>query len=78
MTTFRPICFGRDQARVSKFIAHQFTGYLPLNVGLPTVSATGNRILAINDVNNDKLDDLITSNSDGSVITVYYWVAETQ
>jgi hypothetical protein len=42
------------------------------------MTTTGTRILAINDVNNDKLDDLITSNSDGTVITVFYYNAETQ
>jgi hypothetical protein len=42
------------------------------------MTTTGTRILAINDVNNDKLDDLITSNADGTVITVFYYNAETQ
>jgi hypothetical protein len=47
-------------------------------VNVPTVSATGNRILAINDVNNDKYDDLITSNTDGSILTVYYFDPELE
>ena len=42
-------------------------------MNVPTVSATGNRIMAINDVNNDKLDDLITSNTEGNILTVYYF-----
>lgn len=49
-----------------------------MDVGVPTVSATGNRILAISDINNDKLDDLITANTDGTVVTMYYWVPDTE
>lgn len=32
--------------------------------------------MAINDVNNDKLDDLITSNTEGNILTVYYFNEE--
>jgi hypothetical protein len=48
-----------------------------LNVNIPSVSATGNQIMAINDLNNDKLDDLIMANAEGTVLTVYYFVAIT-
>lgn len=76
MKTSRPTYSGNDLAKVRQ---KKLTGlgYLPLNVDIPTVTATGNRILAINDLNNDKLDDLITSNADGSVITVFYYDAAT-
>ena len=48
-----------------------------MNVNIPSVSATGNQIMAINDLNNDKLDDLIMANAEGTVLTVYYFVATT-
>jgi hypothetical protein len=71
---FKPICSGNGPAKVSyRFLKHK--GYLPLNVNIPSVSATGNQILAINDLNNDKLDDLIMANAQGTVLTIYYFVA---
>ena len=76
MKISKPIYFGNAQAKVS--ISHRdCKGYLPLNVNIPPVTATGTRILAISDVNNDKLDDLITSNADGTVVTVFYYTPET-
>ena len=44
-------------------------------MNIPSVSATGNQILVINDLNNDKLDDLIMANAQGTVLTIYYFVA---
>lgn len=49
-----------------------------MDVGIPTQSVTGNRILAISDLNSDKNDDLVTSNTEGTVITIYYWDSEDQ
>lgn len=33
----------------------------------------GTRIMAISDVNNDKFNDIITVNTQGTVVTVYYY-----
>lgn len=46
-------------------------------MNIPSVSATGNRIMAISDVNNDKFNDLMTANTSGSVITVFYYSITT-
>ena len=43
-------------------------------MGLPTeADEDGTRIMSIQDMNNDKLNDLITIDTTGTTITVYYF-----
>lgn len=49
-----------------------FLGYYEVDVGLPNATA-GMRIMAIADLNNDKLNDLITVDSSAQTVTVYYY-----
>jgi hypothetical protein len=47
-------------------------GYFDVNVGLPAPEA-GMRILNISDLNNDKSNDIVTVDSEGKNVTVYYF-----
>jgi len=44
-----------------------------VNVGLPDGTEDGTRIMSIQDMNNDKLNDLVTMDTTGATITVYYF-----
>ena len=48
------------------------SGYYEVDVGLPD-SPGGMRIMGIADVNNDKLNDLITVDSTAQQVTIYYY-----
>lgn len=50
---------------------------MPLNMNISSVSATGNRIMAISDVNNDTINDIVTANTLGTVLTIFYFVKAT-
>ena len=71
-----PICSGKDHPWVSYFtIDSDLTtcdvlGYYPVNIGLPNEPM---RIMAIGDLNNDKYNDIVTTNSDGSIFSVHYF-----
>lgn len=45
-------------------------GYYPVNIGLPNEPM---RIMAVGDLNNDKYNDIVTTNSDGSIFSVHYF-----
>ena len=47
-------------------------GYYDVDVGLPETT-DGMRIMAIADLNNDKLNDLVTVDSSAQTVTVYYY-----
>ena len=49
------------------------SGYAQVNVGLKDPDKEGMRIMAIGDLNNDKLNDLVTANKDGSKVTAWYF-----
>ena len=54
-------------------------GFYEIDVGLgPSTDFEGMRIAAMQDMNNDKLIDLITLNSDANVITVFYFSDATK
>ena len=48
------------------------SGYYDVDVGLPE-AIDGMRVMAIGDMNNDKMNDLITINDSAQSITVYYF-----
>jgi len=49
-----------------------FLGYFDVNVGLPVTNA-GMRILNISDLNNDKSNDMVTVDSEGKTVSVFYY-----
>ena len=49
------------------------SGYAQVNVGLEDPDNEGMRIMAIGDLNNDKLNDLVTANEDASKVTAWYF-----
>ena len=50
----------------------RFAGYYKVDVGLPDAPA-GMRIMAVTDINNDKLNDLVTVDNTAQTVTVYYY-----
>lgn len=48
-------------------------GYYEVDVGLPAEAPEGLRIMAMNDMNNDKTTDLVTISADSTTVTVYYF-----
>ena len=44
-----------------------------MNVGLDDPQNEGMRIMAISDLNNDKLNDLVTVNADANQVTAWYF-----
>ena len=51
-------------------------GYTPVNVGLQEPNGEGMRVMAISDLNNDKLNDLVTVNESADKVTAWYYSDE--
>jgi len=52
-------------------------GYYDVDVGLPSGTGDGTTIMSVSDLNNDKLNDLVTIDKAGNTVTVYYFNEDT-
>ena len=74
------ISFGNDHQKVKLAADKSVIGFFEIDVGLSNSTSSdfeGMRIAAMQDMNNDKLIDLITVNSASDLITVYYFNSAT-